>query len=89
MRQQFRVKGQVQGIGYRFFVVQAAQKLSLTGWVRNCSNGDVECEVQGKKEAIEIFVRHLETGHTFARVENIFKEPIPDRSKEEGFDIRF
>lgn len=88
MRQWFRVKGHVQGIGYRFFVVQAAQKLSLTGWVRNCSNGDVECEAQGGERSLESFLASLESGHPWARVEKVDLEPLPEKTDEKGFEIQ-
>ena len=40
-------KGQVQGVGFRWKLMQIAYKYNLTGYVRNLSNGDVETEVQG------------------------------------------
>ena len=51
--------GQVQGVGFRWKLVQIAHKYNLTGYVRNLSNGDVETEIQGigvdefLKESIE------------------------------------
>jgi hypothetical protein len=38
------VTGLVQGVGYRYFAFNAARRLSLTGWVRNCADGSVEAE---------------------------------------------
>lgn len=87
MRLHIRVTGRVQGIGYRFFVVQAAQKHGLTGWVRNCSNGDVECEAQGSHDRLEKFVAELEHGHSWARVQNIARDPISEKSNEKGYEI--
>ena len=39
--------GQVQGVGFRWRLMQIANKYNLTGYVRNLSNGNVETEVQG------------------------------------------
>ena len=39
--------GQVQGVGFRWRLMQIAKKYNLTGYVRNLSNGNVETEVQG------------------------------------------
>ena len=40
-------KGQVQGVGFRWRLMQIAYKYNLTGYVRNLDNGNVETEVQG------------------------------------------
>ena len=89
MRIHLTVKGHVQGVGYRYFVRQTADGLSLTGWVRNCLNGDVETEAQGGEEDLEDFIRRLESGHTWARVDRILKETLPDKKNEGGFEITF
>lgn len=89
MRFHARVSGQVQGIGYRYFVVSLAKKLSLTGWVRNCSNGDVECEAQGEAKSLQNFLSELKQGHSWARVNEIKQEEIPEKPEERAFEIRF
>src|SRR5260221_9842133 len=47
------VRGQVQGVGFRYFVVQKPQSLGLRGYARNESNGDVEVLAQGPRPALE------------------------------------
>lgn len=89
MRIHARVIGHVQGVGYRYFVVQTAQQRHLTGWVRNCSNGDVECEAQGDEKILKNFLTRLETGHSWARIDAIQKETIDDKMNEKGFEIRY
>jgi len=83
------VKGDVQGIGYRFFIQNYAGKLSLTGWVRNCSNGDVECEVQGPEKNIKVFLSQLESGHSWARVAHILQMPMSEKNNEASFEITY
>ena len=83
------VKGRVQGVGYRYFVRQTAQSLSLTGWVRNCPDGDVEAQAQGGEQDLESFVSRLKDGHSWARVEHIRKETMQDKKNEKGFEITF
>ncbi|TNE86452.1 MAG: carbamoyltransferase HypF [Deltaproteobacteria bacterium] len=51
-------RGQVQGVGFRPFVVRTARQLGLTGWVRNEPDG-VRAEVQGAAERIEVFTGAL------------------------------
>lgn len=89
MRLHLKVKGYVQGIGYRYFVIQTARKFSLTGWVRNCSNGDVECEAQGTEKNLESFSEQLETGHSWARVVSVERETISEKIDEKGFGISY
>ena len=84
MRIYARVKGHVQGVGFRYFVVQHAHRLNLTGWVKNCSNGDVECEAQGTNSALDDFKAKLKDGHTWARVDTIHVEDIQDQQEEDN-----
>jgi len=47
------VRGQVQGVGYRYFVIEKARALGLGGYVRNERNGGVEVLSQGPRPALE------------------------------------
>ena len=65
------VQGVVQGVGFRPFVYRLAHEHGLKGWVRNTSAG-VEVEVEGAQEALEAFLRDLETqAPPLARIEGI------------------
>src|ERR1700733_791668 len=71
VRKQIRVRGIVQGVGFRPFVYSLAEKLSLAGYVLNSSAG-VLIEVEGDTAQIEIFVRELnENPPPLAQVEDI------------------
>ena len=83
-----RIKGRVQGVGYRLFVSQIARKMSLTGWVRNLSNGDVEAEAQGEDRILELFLLELKGGLPYARVESIRSEKLSEKSGETAFEIQ-
>ena len=65
------ISGQIQGIGYRQFVKQNAQKLGLAGWVRNLPDGKVEAVCQGKKEQLEQLVLLCRKGPFMAEVKDI------------------
>ena len=88
MRVYMRIKGRVQGVGFRFFVSEAANKLPVTGWVRNRTDGGVEAEAQGGIELIHALLKKIESGPPGARVDKVTSEKIPDRSDETGFEIR-
>jgi len=49
-----QVHGFVQGVGFRDFLVMAAQRERLDGWVRNCADGSVEALISGPTKAVEI-----------------------------------
>ena len=68
---QIRVKGRVQGVGYRESLRLEAQKLGVTGWVRNRTDGSVEAVLQGNAEIVEILIAWARTGPPAARVDSV------------------
>jgi len=71
----FRVRGQVQGVGFRPFVYRLALELGLCGWVLNDADG-VEIEAQGTQTAIEALRRRLESeAPPLARVDEVIAAP--------------
>lgn len=83
------VCGQVQGVGYRYFVVHQAASLDLRGYVRNKSNGDVEVLVQGPRAALERLLALLWQGPSAAsvsEVQTIWRQPTEHLS---GFHVRW
>ena len=83
----FRVKGKVQGVGFRYYTRIQAEKLKLTGWVRNCQNGDVEGMIQGQEKEIERFNIWLQNGPADAQVTAVeWVRELSDSSIE--FEIR-
>ena len=56
------VRGRVQGVGYRWFAVQSARDLALSGWVRNALDGSVEAAAAGPEDAVAKFLAALERG---------------------------
>lgn len=74
-REKIFVRGTVQGVGFRPFVVRLAHNMRLAGFVRNVPGG-VEIEVEGEKGVIEEFVRCLvEDAPPLARIETIIRKP--------------
>jgi acylphosphatase len=76
------VYGAVQGVGFRFFVRQAARRLDLAGYVLNRDDGAVELEVGGTGDAVDELLRTVENGPPLSRVERVetlapTAEPLP------------
>lgn len=74
----FLVKGEVQGVGYRFFAQRAAAQHQVVGYVRNCPDGTVEALVEGPASNVQAFKDDLVTGPQWAvvdQVEEIVLEP--------------
>lgn len=71
------VSGKVQGVFYRESTRQMAQSLSITGWVKNNSNGTVELIACGSKEHIEKLISWLHEGPPAARVTEVVIHDMP------------
>lgn len=84
------IKGRVQGVGYRWFVRQVAERLNITGFVRNLPNGDVEVAAAGEEEALDQFIFELRHGSTFAHVLDMDIETVPvEEIPFDSFQITF
>ena len=71
MVRRLRIHGQVQGVFYRGWAVEAARALRVGGWVRNRRDGSVEMLVAGTVEAVETMIARCREGPPAARVERI------------------
>ena len=83
-----RVRGMVQGVGFRYSTVREAQRLKLNGWVRNAANGEVEVWAEGLPEKLELFLAWLHRGPAYSRVDSVEKEDKPPRGCS-GFDVEY
>ena len=65
------VYGQVQGVGFRYFVIQKANTLALQGYTRTESDGSVEVLAQGPRPALERLLAYLRQGPPAADVRDV------------------
>lgn len=65
------IHGRVQGVFFRDSMRREAQRLGVTGWVRNCSDGSVEAVVQGSQSAVDAMVRWAHRGPERAQVARV------------------
>jgi acylphosphatase len=67
----FYVSGRVQGVGFRYYAQEIAQREGVTGYVRNLPDGRVEAHVEGDLEAVTRVERAIRSGPPGARVDNV------------------
>jgi acylphosphatase len=85
----FRVAGRVQGVGFREWTRRTAERLGLTGSVRNLPDGGVEIHAAGSEESLRLLEEALPKGPLAARVDRV--EPVtPDRGMpSSGFRVLY
>ena len=66
-----RVRGVVQGVGFRAFVLRSARALRVTGAVANRRDGTVAVEAEGPEEALQSLLRDLEKGPVGSVVDRV------------------
>jgi acylphosphatase len=71
VRAELRIRGLVQGVGYRMFAQRRALELGLCGHARNLDDGSVEAVVEGPEAAVDSFIAACRTGPRLARVEDV------------------
>jgi acylphosphatase len=78
------VHGDVQGVGFRYFVARNAGAAGLVGWVRNRSDGTVECLAEGDRAALRQLLEDLRRGPSGAQVDSVeesWDEPKHDMDR--------
>jgi acylphosphatase len=83
IRKQAIVRGEVQGVGFRFHTQATANRLGAAGFVRNLHDGSVEVEVEADERTVERMIDWLKSGPTWANVVSVDvadREPTGDRT---------
>jgi len=82
------VRGRVQGVGFRWYVVDTARELRLSGWVKNRTDGNVELAAAGESDALARFEAAISAGPPGARVEEVRRlGGVPADSLQSPFGI--
>lgn len=79
------ISGVVQGVGYRRWVAREAERLGISGWVRNRADGTVEAVVAGEESAVQIFLAAARSRPHGAIVSAI--EKTPTEAPASGFRV--
>jgi acylphosphatase len=83
------VRGRVQGVGFRWFVVETARRHGIAGHVRNLPDGAVEFHAQGPAGPVEALLRAVARGPASARVEAVETRDVEVREGQTGFEVRY
>ncbi len=81
-------RGRVQGVGFRAYVIDAAERLGLTGWVRNVGWDTVEAVAEGERAALDAFIEALKSGPRMSRVEECRVEEETPTGEFSRFEMR-
>jgi len=83
----FTVRGHVQGVGFRYFVVRHARRLGLRGTTQNRSDGSVEVVAVGSNVALDNLAARLQQGPPAARVDSVESSRLSSTPEYDGFDV--
>ncbi|HVZ19611.1 MAG TPA: acylphosphatase [Vicinamibacterales bacterium] len=88
LARRFFISGRVQGVGFRYFVYEAALREGVGGYVRNLPDGRVEAYVEGDLAAVTRVEGKIRTGPPSARVERVHAEDETFSGTYNGFSTR-
>ena len=82
------VCGRVQGVGFRWYIVEKAEELQLAGWVRNRRDGKVEIAAAGPRDALAKLESAARSGPPGASVQEVrVLPPVSAESLRHPFEI--
>jgi acylphosphatase len=89
MTVRFVVRGIVQGVGFRYYVLRRSRALGIAGWVRNLPDGSVEIVASGTPDQLNTVESWLHEGPSSARVTCVDKSNISDEvDMHKPFDVK-
>ena len=74
-------------MSFRYFTLKLARELAITGWVQNKPNGNVEAFAYGDKTNLELFIKKLQQGSSFSRVDDVILNWEYKEKDYENFSI--
>lgn len=81
------IDGHVQGVGFRAFVIERAESMGLTGYVRNTYDGQVEVLAEGPRNVLEMLLVYLRRGPRSAFVTEVRQEWQPPEGNFSRFQV--
>jgi acylphosphatase len=81
------IRGDVQGVGFRYFLLRRAQQLGLRGWVRNNDDGTVELVAEGSRSDLELLRQAAGEGPRLSRVDRVDADWSTATGELDTFDL--
>lgn len=88
IRKEYHFYGRVQGVGFRFWASMVAERVHVTGWIKNEFDGSVTAQVQGTREQHELFLKQLEE-HRYLRITKMEEKIMEINPKERRFSTAY
>lgn len=86
---EMNVFGIVQGVGFRWATIQAANRLGVSGWVQNQSDGSVKIVAQGPMETLNRFIKRIKASPTpYAKIHSVTINYIT-KTPLVGFNVKY
>lgn len=82
------VRGRVQGVSFRYYTTQEADRRGVHGWVRNLADGRVEAVFEGSEDDVEHMVHWCQHGSPAAQVDDVDVEWSDPTEEFSGFHVR-
>lgn len=93
MSEQVRLRavmhGRVQGVNFRYYTLQQARQLGITGYVRNLWDGTVQVVAEGQRENVTRLLNWLRKGPRMAFVEKVDVQWLPHTGEFQRFEVRY
>ncbi len=74
-----RIKGVVQGVGYRYFAFRHAKRLNIKGYAKNLLSGEIEIMAYGEKDNVLEFISLMKRGPSYSRVDSFVIEELSEK----------
>ena len=87
MKKRIVITGKVQGVGFRYWLYQAAKQRNIDGWVRNKISGEVEALLIGDDVEIDNLIRLCKKGPPSSKVTKIKVQNYKKEFLKKSFDI--
>ncbi len=84
-----RIDGRVQGVGFRYWTIRAAERLGIRGWVRNEADGSVSLECEGSAASVDKFLHLVRQGPPGSWISRFDVRPIAVSAARKNFSVRF
>jgi acylphosphatase len=84
-----RVRGRVQGVGFRSYIQQVGTQMGLKGWVRNVGYDGVEIMVEGEQLKVDKFIELAKAGPRASRVDETSVEWEMYSGNFKGFNVKY